>query len=445
MKSYLCLLGLLLKGLGSTPVYADDLGFSIYQYGLGRDNREITASLPGQISLQGEAVACAGCHGKDLLGGGESFVSAPSLRWQSLTQPFSARKAGKVSKAYDKSHFIRAISQGISAGDRPLDPMMPRFSLASDEIEALIAYLQAADKPVEQTTAMALSLLPATGISKLADALAINIQTCSGLNPGTRLWPLQLLHYKNPADAVKQLRERLQTGQVRFIVAPFIAGWETTYLELLADYDVATLLPFTTQDMSDERQVYLALPGLQTQLKVLIDTAVHRKIKRLSVIAATDDARAEKLLAQLQDYASKQGVILEQNLSDTRPKNALRAILIISPLNRVMRKIEALQLNQDVLAMLPAPYFSPELAKQHPNWLIAYPYPPQNSADNTWQSPLSRWSQASCQILAKSAEQPNLAWWLENQQNNEKKPAASSHNLENLVQHQAVVLPWSPK
>lgn len=426
MKIGLCGLSVLLLVFFNASVWAEDLGATIFQQGIGRDGREVIASLPGQVSLQGAAVACAGCHGQKGQGGQEGFVSAPAINWQALAMRSNSGK-------YDKSLLQRAISQGLGADGRALDPIMPRFSLASDEVVALAAYLQQLDQQTSPKRAVALSILPEAGVSKLADALLNNLQTCSGLSPGTRLWPLEVLRYKDPADAISQLRERLKADSVRFVLAPFVAGWEAEYGQLMDDYQLVTLLPFSRMDFSDQQPVFLALPGLQKQLRALIDAALTRNIKQLYVLAATDDMLATSLIESVRPYAAKQHVQLQTPASALNQPQKNPVWLIVSPLNLIAPQLKAQSVGHDSLALIPAPYFSPDIATNVSNWLIAYPYPPQSPADKNWQSPLARWSQAGCKILAKAAEQPDTKWW---------QDGRATAEFDSLIPKQAVVRAW---
>jgi cytochrome c553 len=432
MKNRLSGLSLLLLGFCHSPVWAEDLGATIFQQGIGRDGREVIASLPGQVSLQGAAVACAGCHGQQAQGSKEGFVSAPAISWQALSMRWRTRNASDRT-GFDKNRFHRAITQGLAADGRALDPIMPRFSLASDEIAALAAYLQHLDQQTAPKVAPALTLLPEAGTSKLADALLANLQACQGLAPGTRLWPLEVLRYKNPADAVHQLRQRLKAGAVRFLVAPFVDGWEADYGQLANDYQLTTLLPFSRMDLADQQRVFLALSGLQAQLRVLIDTAVSRNIRRLQVLSAAGDPLAASLIESLKPYAAQQAVELQTAVAAGNRPQKKAALLMVSPLSLIAPQLDAPHVGHDSIALIPAAYFSPDLAGNLSNWLIAYPYSPQNPAEKNWQSPLQRWSQAGCKILAKAAEQPDTAWWQDSRANAE---------FDALIPKQAVVLAW---
>lgn len=428
----------------STDLYADQLGESIFQKGLGRDGREISASLPGQVSLQGEAVACIGCHGEGGQGGGESFVTAPNIRWNAITQRFAERKAGSSRNSYDKNTFTNAVNKGVSAEGSLLDPIMPRFNMTSDEIEALINYLATSDQNKTTALPVALSLMPTKGISKLADALAVNMLACSDLTPGTHLWPLEVIRFKSPEDAIYRLQSRLASGRIRFIVAPFIAGWETAYINLMAQFSTATLMPFTPLDLPEDKGFFLAFPGLQKQLRALIDEAVARKINHLSVLTSGGDILADTLYQQTSEYSLTKGVQLHRGFESSMDNHkSPAALLILSPLNSVIEQIKAVKQGQNILTLIPAPYFDPSLGEALPKWLIAYPYPPQSSGDKrNWQPLLARWSTAVCSILAMASENQNSEWWKANSQLIIHKIEDDKKQDIRLIPEHALVLPW---
>ncbi|MDH5480912.1 MAG: hypothetical protein OEX11_09160, partial [Nitrosomonas sp.] len=54
------------------------LGKSIYHEGIGRDGREIGATLHDSVPITGASVACAGCHGQEGEGSAEAFIRAPN-------------------------------------------------------------------------------------------------------------------------------------------------------------------------------------------------------------------------------------------------------------------------------------------------------------------------------------------------------------------------------
>lgn len=404
------LLGLLVTLSVSNPAWTYTGGAAIYQTGTGRSGRQIVGRLPGQLSLQGDAVACAGCHGAEGKGGGESFIKAPAL---------AARN--DVSRAA----FARAVTQGMGQDGRLRDPMMPRFDLADDEIDALLTYLQTLGRQPSQTRRVALALLPEPGINPLADKLADQLQQCAMLPAGSRLWPLDTLRYRDPLQAIEQLSQRLQAGDVRFILAPFVIGWESRYASLMLQYDVPTLMPISHDGLTGA-PVYLAFPDVSQALQALIDDAVRRGVKTLRLLPsdlAPDSNRA------LKAYAKRRGVRL---LADDKASKSpgVKTWLIVSPMATLRSAIRS-AIGPNDHALIPAAYFTPDDATFVSNWRLAYPYPPR-LPNGEWQSPVARWADVACHSLAYSVEHPEQAWW--------QQPMPESWR--ERVPSNAVVLPW---
>ncbi|MBB5693064.1 hypothetical protein [Muricoccus pecuniae] len=93
----------------------------------------------GQV-LPATAMPCAGCHGRDGLGGtAEAGLRPPAVLWSALSRPGAGRPP------YDDALLMRAVVQGTAAGGRGLDPVMPRYGLSVEDGRALSAYLRALD------------------------------------------------------------------------------------------------------------------------------------------------------------------------------------------------------------------------------------------------------------------------------------------------------------
>ncbi len=99
--------------------------------------------------------------------------------------------------AYDAPRLARALREGVGAGDVPLDPLMPRYTLSARELAALQAWLESLGKgPVPGVGSTALHL--ATVITPDADprqrdAMREVLQRCiAGRSPppgtGRRPW-----------------------------------------------------------------------------------------------------------------------------------------------------------------------------------------------------------------------------------------------------------------
>lgn len=97
-------------------------------------------------SLQGGQLfhtACAACHGadaagKDLEAGGDT-ITTPSLQWSGLNQMYAA----DPSRGTVAQQVALAITQGQDETGDGLNPMMPRWSILSQEqVDSIVQYLQ---------------------------------------------------------------------------------------------------------------------------------------------------------------------------------------------------------------------------------------------------------------------------------------------------------------
>src|ERR1051326_9205556 len=86
---------------------------------------------------------CANCHGADGRGRTEGGVAAPDITHEALTTPYSVTApSGRRHGPYDDSRLKRAITMGIDASGHRLLPIMPRYRLSIDDMNALLAYLK---------------------------------------------------------------------------------------------------------------------------------------------------------------------------------------------------------------------------------------------------------------------------------------------------------------
>jgi len=85
--------------------------------------------------MGGGRFACASCHGPDGRGGAHSMgmmqvMTAPDIRWSALEGEFDAEL------------FRLAVVKGEDPNGTQLSTDMPRFTIGSDDLADLIAYLE---------------------------------------------------------------------------------------------------------------------------------------------------------------------------------------------------------------------------------------------------------------------------------------------------------------
>ena len=125
-------------GAACTLARGDDLtpseqrGKRIYTEGKG--DAPISALLGyGDAPVAASAVPCASCHGADGHGRAEGGVEPADITPAALAAkpvPYTART------------LRRAVTMGIDPAGRHLNPTMPRFAMASRDMDALDAYLK---------------------------------------------------------------------------------------------------------------------------------------------------------------------------------------------------------------------------------------------------------------------------------------------------------------
>ncbi len=406
---------LLLSGWSSfagTAPLASELGKSIFEHGIGRDGREIGGRIHGTVLLRGQAMACASCHGSDARGGGEAFVRAPDIRWHTLSKPFAPRRAGEPRPPYDRLTFARAIHQGIGANDATLDPAMPRFDLSQDETEALLRHLGSQEwlRAGATSSKVVLGLLPSSQSERWARELGTRLNSCPSTQTIAGFPLLDLIVYRNPPDALAQVKAKIAEGSASYILAPYIAGWEAQYVEAAHEWPIRSLLPVTPLDPPAHPNIIFSLPGLRSQVGALLEQGVPDRSKMLTVIWSEAAPPLQELLTFVRhesrsDHVRLDEVILERSHSIDHGARWL----ILAPLDHVAKKLRTTRSGAKKTALVPAMFFDPAAAQrieaQLPGitWQIAYPYPPIDARTRRWRSPLDAWAEAGCALMTMIA------------------------------------------
>jgi cytochrome c553 len=126
------------------------LGRRLYREGVGATGAPLEAVGAAQSRLTGKDAACVTCHRRSGYGTSEGrFVIRPIIApalLQELNVPIQiprikARVGVRQRPPYDAASLARAIRDGVDAGGKTLDRVMPRYALRDDEMQALSAYL----------------------------------------------------------------------------------------------------------------------------------------------------------------------------------------------------------------------------------------------------------------------------------------------------------------
>jgi hypothetical protein len=126
------------------------LGQRIYREGLGSRGQPIQALGAGQTALVGSAAACVTCHRRSGYGSSEGQFSARPITAAALfaeqvlpvrSPRIKAQLGTRQRPPYDDALLARVLASGLDSAGKPLEPLMPRYALSPQELQALSAYL----------------------------------------------------------------------------------------------------------------------------------------------------------------------------------------------------------------------------------------------------------------------------------------------------------------
>ncbi|MCC7090757.1 MAG: hypothetical protein IT524_02175 [Nitrosomonas sp.] len=384
------------------------LGRSIYEKGIGRDGRDISAVVHGSVRLSGAAIACNGCHGNQGRGGGEAFIQAPDIRWLSLSKRYPARRIGFTETSYDEASFAKALRTGLTAVGRTLDPAMPRFDLADDEIRGLIAYLGIIDETENaKQQQVILGLLPTPGQHSLTDALDAELKNCAASRSGTLIAAVDMIYFDTPKDAIAKLNKRLSVSPAPIILAPFLAGWEQSYHQAVEHTDAMTVLPFSLRDPSAEHHWLFSFPGVESQIMALLKSARASGYRHVQLRYDAGNSLSQQLAIITQKLAASLQLSLMSEHNEKTSDTLKSATVWLQPVNPNQLDWNS---SRDELMLVPVIFFKPDRTKpgeqsiSFGEWRIAYSYPPRNSNKDTWRTPVEVWAGAACEFLALAAQ-----------------------------------------
>ncbi len=140
-------IGLLAVNLYSQPYYPYTISSSDFQTNGERiyftstsNSGEPIISWIGSMTMRGGMISCATCHGADGRGGQGRMMmwtfNAPDIRYSTLTGVRGNETP------YTDELIKRAITQGVDADGKRLEPPMPVWQMSDSDLNDLLAYLK---------------------------------------------------------------------------------------------------------------------------------------------------------------------------------------------------------------------------------------------------------------------------------------------------------------
>jgi hypothetical protein len=405
-------------------------GKRIYRDGVLSDGSQLRASQ-GSLSLSGAEAACVRCHRRSGFGGSEGRRFARPLVGKYLfSEPDHSSIASRVPHelqnrrvaAYTTPTLIRALSDGIDSTDRPLDPLMPRYKLSAQDVQALNAYfvsLSANLSPgVDDTTAHFATIVtdevPPEKSAAMLDMLNIFV---ADKNAGTRIedarkrvgrdyidrayrkWELHVWQLSGPADTWPAQLEDYYRNQPVFAVISGISTQSWAPIHAFCErMEMPCVYPNTVFPVASRSDVYpiyfsrgVALEA-EALAKYLTEGSAKKTNAKIVQVFRKDSAGSMASQVLRKALAGKSGFQLQDMMLDTEQGAAIaesvkqamaadKSVLLVNWLHGA--DVQASLQGEAVSKQVESIYLSASLVDNRWDWipesvrsktLVLYPY-----------------------------------------------------------------------
>lgn len=300
-------------------------GKKIYFEGVGAAGTPIQALVgPSGVSVSGETLPCANCHGDDGGGRPEGAVKPANITWPELIKSYGHRhENGREHGPFNDRTFSEALTFGTDPAGNKLDSSMPRFVMANSDIARLAAYLKRMHLDVDAGIAADRlrigTLLPLKGrMGELGQAmLGILKGQVESLNEqggvfGRKLELVAAEYPEDTAAAAKALEKLVRQQDVFALVAPFATGIERELSAQAESARIPMVAPFTLYPERSEavnRYAFHLMAGMQEQSRALAQFAIKelRLADPAVAVLAPDDRATSEWAADLDAHIKTNG------------------------------------------------------------------------------------------------------------------------------------------
>lgn len=284
-----------------------------------------STDAPGKAKLGTTAVPasrfpCRNCHGRDGEGGSEGNV--PSIVWNALSRPTSARTA------FDETALATLLRTGMKPDGEMNSQLMPRYELDQRTIASLVDYLQAL--PSEQAAGITpsqinIGVLVIAGDgehSAYAGKLQSAIDQCSNRQP---LFGRRVVFV--PLDARDpRLMDRISSSMAAIAGLPYSRDLSLTSFVELGIPIINPVFPLNGDE--DDTIVRTMSPSWRDIFRILLDQARSDGLAKLYVLdtsgASDQDGTARTII---EDLAGTLKIAQLQPLSDESPEHAEQTMI----------------------------------------------------------------------------------------------------------------------
>lgn len=269
----------------------EEAGRSIFLSGKSPSGREISATLGAGLRLPASAVPCASCHGEDGLGRPEGGVLPPAITWAELTKPYGhVHPGGRKHPAFSDKSLALSITEGVDAGGNRLAPTMPRYSMASEDVTSLLAWMRRLDDgvgPGMTDTSLRLGVVlplqgaggePGRAMRGVLEAYAEQLNASGGVH-GRTLELVFVDYGGGGAQGLANLQRLVEQRSIFALLSGLVPDAERALVELAEREQVPLIGPLTLSVRGGGppgRQAFFLLSDPREQALVLAGYAARQ-------------------------------------------------------------------------------------------------------------------------------------------------------------------------
>lgn len=272
--------------LALTP--AQERGKQLYLTGESAAKRPVTALLgDDDVEVAASVVPCASCHARDGRGREEGGLRPPSLQWDVLTHALST--AQRTRAAYTRSQLTRAVAMGIDADGKRLQKTMPRYRMALEDMQDLLAYLEQLGndrEPGLTDDAVRIGFVLPSGSAEQAAVRAALTAYAERVNGDGGVFGRRIVPVFTTTAGAEELERFLIDEQPFAIGAAWLTGADAALSAVAERHGVPLIASASTGSPGDDRYVFRLLAGIREQSLALAAAAKLEPQSRIAVIGA---------------------------------------------------------------------------------------------------------------------------------------------------------------
>ena len=273
---------------------AEERGKYIYETGRSRSRRVINADLGnGETPTPGHILPCINCHGVDGRGADDYVGVAPlNINWYALASSGAHSHAVRMHGAFDELTLARAIIFGVDPDGNKMENAMPRYDMAKEDVEDLIAYLKVmdsqSDPAISGSTIRIGTVIPTDGqhaglgqaIRETIEAVFAEVNAGGGVND--RKLELAVGGWSdNGNPEIWAARDLVNKDTIAALVSPYVPNYDAEVEALATEKRLPVIGPYTVLQPdgdaeNDNRFTFYLLAGLELQARALADAATAR-------------------------------------------------------------------------------------------------------------------------------------------------------------------------